>query len=372
MRQLDAYLEAAVAAGASDLHIEPASAGALVRMRVDGHLRPLEPPPSGVLGALCTRARLLAGVDLAERRLPQDGRFAFACRGRTIDVRASFMPVYGGEKITLRLLDRDRAALSLEQLGMENEEQLALRRALGGSGGMIAVCGPTGSGKTTTLYAALEVLRRPDRSLLTVEDPVERRIDGVAQVSVDEACGRSFATALRHALRQDPDVLMIGEVRDPPSARIACRAALTGHVVLTTVHASDASEAFVRLEEMGIPRYLLAATVRLVVAQRLVRMPCPQCSRKRALGDEERALFRAAALEPPDRVPAARGCSDCGMTGYRGRTGVFEMQRQIRGQRERVGYPCLLAAGLARVARGMTTMAEVLAQCPCEGESEPA
>ncbi|RMF21168.1 MAG: hypothetical protein D6760_10035, partial [Deltaproteobacteria bacterium] len=234
------------------------------------------------------------------------------------------------------------------------------------SGGMIVVCGPTGAGKTTTLYAVLEELRRPDLSLLSVEDPVERRIESVAQVPVDEESGRTFAVALRHALRQDPDVLMIGEMRDDTSARIACRAALTGHLVLSTVHASHAREAIVRIAEMGVPRYLVSATLRLVVAQRLLRRPCPQCRRKHEPTPGERQAFQAAGLAVPEWLVSAPGCSACVSSGYQGRTGVFEVRRASGGSARAIGPDSLWLAGLERAARGETTVAEVFAHCPEE------
>ncbi len=365
MRLLDAYLEVAAAAGASDLHLEPGAGGLLARMRVDGRLRRLEPPPPALIDGLRTRARLLAGVDLADRRIPQDGRFVFRSGHRTIDVRAAFIPVYGGEKITLRLLDRDQHGLALDDLGLTCVQAAALRRAMAEAGGMIVVCGPTGAGKTTTLYAVLEELRRPDLSLLSVEDPVERRIDLVAQVPVDEENGRTFAVALRHALRQDPDVLMIGEMRDEASARIACRAALTGHLVLSTVHASHTREAIVRIAEMGVPRYLVSATVRLVLAQRLLRRPCPQCRLASEPSTAVREVFATAGLSAPARLASARGCRACGDSGYQGRTAVFELRRTGGGRvDEVVGPKSLWLAGLERAAGGDTTVAEVFAHCP--------
>ncbi len=365
MRLLDAYLEIAAAAGASDVHLEPTENGLLARIRVDGRLRRLDPPPPALIDGLRTRARLLARVDLADRRVPQDGRFVFRSGRRTIDVRAAFMPVYGGEKITLRLLDRNQRSLALDDLGMTPAQAVALRHTIAAASGMIVVCGPTGAGKTTTLYAVLQELRRPELSLLSVEDPVERRIDSVAQVAVDEENGRSFAVALRHALRQDPDVLMIGEMRDEASARIACRAALTGHLVLSTVHASHGREAIVRITEMGVPRYLVSATVRLVLAQRLLRRPCAKCRTAVEPSTAVRKVFEAAGLSVPARLVSAPGCAACGSTGYRGRTAVFEV-RQAGGDRptETVGPRSLWIAALERAAAGDTTVAEVFAHCP--------
>ena len=379
MRALDHYLDRAVERGASDLHFEPslapASDGARgregaalrVRMRVDGKLRDLEPPPSHLAQPLLTRLRLLAHVDLSESRVPQDGRFTFSRGARRIDVRAGFMPVEGGEKVALRLLDRSADGLAFDDLGMPAPAGVAFRSAIEAANGLVIVAGPTGSGKTTTLYAGIAHLRRADVSILTVEDPVERRLVGVSQVTIDEDVGRTFPVVLRAVLRQDPDVLLVGEMRDPESARIACRAALTGHVVLTTVHSTDAAEALVRLEEMGLPSYLVRGTVTVVVAQRLVRRLCGACVAERDLRVFEREVFDVHGIPPPGSLPIPRGCAVCDDEGYRGRIGVFEVlelgRSPIAASPAAAREP-LLAAGLARVLAHETTLEEVLAECP--------
>jgi general secretion pathway protein E len=379
MRALDHYLDLAVERGASDLHLEPlltpesepgrARAGMAlrVRMRVDGRLRDLEPPPSHLAQPLLTRLRLLAHVDLSESRVPQDGRFTFARGERRIDVRAGFMPVEGGEKVALRLLDRAAEGLALTELGMPPSAGTSFQSAIEAANGLVIVAGPTGSGKTTTLYAAIAHLCRGDVSILTVEDPVERRIAGISQVTIDEDSGRSFPVVLRAVLRQDPDVLLVGEMRDPESARIACRAALTGHLVLTTVHSSDAAEALVRIEEMGLPPYLVHGTVSLVVSQRLLRRVCPHCAEQRALRDHERAVFDEHALAAPATLPSPRGCAACEGEGYRGRLAVFEVL-DLRAAESEPGVAArresLFTSGLARVLAGTTTLEEVLAECP--------
>jgi general secretion pathway protein E len=379
MRALDHYLDLAVERGASDLHLEPllapegdSTAGRegtvlRVRMRVDGRLRDLEPPPSHLAQPLLTRLRLLAHVDLSESRVPQDGRFTFSRGSRRIDVRAGFMPVEGGEKVALRLLDRAADGLALDDLGMPAPASAAFRNAIDAANGLVIVAGPTGSGKTTTLYAAIAHLCRSDVSILTVEDPVERRLAGVSQVTIDEDSGRTFPVVLRAVLRQDPDVLLVGEMRDPESARIACRAALTGHLVLTTVHSSDAGEALVRLEEMGLPPYLVHGTVSLVVAQRLVRRLCRGCAGERLLREHERSIFDEHQLPAPASVPDPRGCDICDGEGYRGRLAVFEVA-DVRaaggaGSKTPSAYS-LFASGLARVIARETTLEEVLAECP--------
>jgi type II secretory ATPase GspE/PulE/Tfp pilus assembly ATPase PilB-like protein len=364
VRVLDRYLKAADAARASDLHLEPCPTGLRVRVRVDGMLHELEPPPAGLVPALLTRLRLLAHVDLAEHRVPQDGRFLFANGEDAVEIRAAFMPVHGGEKVALRLLPPTRA-LSFDNLGLDPDDAAALGRALDAANGMIVVAGPTGSGKTTTLYACLERLRDPRVSIVTVEDPVERRIDGVAQIAVDEECGRSFARVLRSILRLDPDVIMIGEMRDTDSARIACRAALTGHRVLTTLHTADTHEAPVRLGDMGVPEYLVAATLSLVVAQRLLPTLCERCATEQPIGPRDRDAFASAAIDPPRQLRAPRGCAACNGEGFRGRTAVFELL-DLRSRAPGGAAPrrSLLRAALSLAAAGKTTVGEAVARCP--------
>jgi type II secretory ATPase GspE/PulE/Tfp pilus assembly ATPase PilB-like protein len=364
MRLLDRYLAGAASMGASDLHLAPGEASLSVRARVDGILRELEAPPVALADAMLTRLRLLAAVDLSERRQPQDGRFSFHVEGRRIDVRAAFLPVHGGERITLRFAEDAARSLSLDELSLPRRLHERLTRALAGAGGLIVVAGPTGSGKTTTLYACLQAVNRPELSIVTVEDPVERRLAGIAQVQVDEDCERTFAASLRAILRQDPDVIMIGEMRDADSARIACRAALTGHLVLTTVHASDAGEVVPRLRDMGVPEYLLRATLSVSLAQRLVRRVCVECKKLTATSEYARALFRASALEVPHEVAEPDGCSSCAGTGYRGRIAVFDGTGARTSDAPRAGAAALLAAGLSRVASLETTVAEVMARCP--------
>jgi type II secretory ATPase GspE/PulE/Tfp pilus assembly ATPase PilB-like protein len=380
MRALDHYLDLAVEHGASDVHLEPDPAGFAtrdvdrggrvaslrVRLRIDGRLRDVEPPPAHLTSPLLTRIRLLARVDLSESRLPQDGRFTFTREGKRIDVRAGFMPVEGGEKVALRLLDRGGEGLTIAGLGLPTGARSAFERAIEAANGLVIVAGPTGSGKTTTLYAAIAHLSREDVSILTVEDPVERKLAGVSQVNIDEDCGRTFPVVLRAVLRQDPDILLVGEIRDPESARIACRSALTGHLVLTTLHSSDALEALVRMEEMGLPTYLVRGTVTLVVAQRLVRRLCRDCKGDRGTLPYESTLFAQSGLDVPSRIPMACGCASCEMQGYRGRIAVFEIHdvRAARGAGSTDASTTLLHHGLQKVVAGETTFEEVLAECP--------
>ncbi|MEE8311698.1 MAG: GspE/PulE family protein [Candidatus Binatia bacterium] len=364
VRALDRYLERAVAEGASDLHLEPHGAGLRVRIRVDGRLRALDPPPPSMTEQLLTRARLLARVDLSERRLPQDGRFALDTCGERVDVRAAFVPVHGGEKVTLRLLGRRSRPPALSDLGLPAADRRVIEGELEHADGLLVVVGPTGSGKTTTLYAALNYLARPDVCAVTVEDPVERDLPDVAQIAVDEDCGRTFAAALRAILRHDPDIIMVGEMRDTRSASIACRAALTGHRVLTTLHTADTREALVRLADMGVADYLVHATVRLVLGQRLLRCACDACHRRRCPSAAEKAVFIRCGLEVPDAVAEPIGCERCGGAGYRGRRAVFEVLDRRGAGSGSTPRRSLMAAGLTAAAACETSVAEVLAVCP--------
>ncbi|HXC50539.1 MAG TPA: GspE/PulE family protein [Candidatus Limnocylindrales bacterium] len=364
VRRLAALITAAIDAGASDLHLEPDRDGLRVRVRVDGHLRDLDPPPAALVPAVLTRIRLLARVDLAERRLPQDGRFTWQAAKERIDIRAAFLPVARGEKIALRLLRHPGAAPALDTLGMNDVELARVSQALARPNGLVLVVGPTGSGKSTTLHAALVHLRSSSRSLASVEDPVEFDIPGVSQVAVDEEVGRTFAVVLRALLRQDPDVLMVGEIRDDDSARIACRAALTGHLVLSSLHASHAREALVRLPEIGVADYLVRATVALVVAQRLVRRLCAECAGASPATEDAALWFARAGLRAPRALPAALGCATCHGSGYRGRVALFETASTIDDAPAPFAAGSLGAAGLAHVIDGSTTLEEVLTHCP--------
>ena len=377
VRLIERYLEGALRAGASDLQFEPSTDSALrVRMRVDGILEDLDTPPMALVAPLITRLRLAAGVDLAERRLPQDGRLRLPDWRPKVDIRAAFLPVCGGERVALRLLGAKGAQDesvgggnrttegSFADLGMEAADRASLERSISKPNGLVLVVGPTGSGKTTTLYAMVERLRRPDRSLVTVEDPVERLLAGTAQVEVDENVGRSFAVVLRALLRQDPDVVMVGEMRDTDSARIACRAALTGHLVLSSLHTADCRQALVRMKEMGVADYLMVNTVTLVIAQRLLRRLCPHCLKTRRPERPELELYARAGLEAPDRLALARGCAQCSKRGFSGRRAVFELLDLDHVAPRRARCKSLLASALALAAALETTVGEALARCP--------
>ena len=310
IRLINGIIADAARNGVSDIHFEPYETGLVVRMRIDGELREKLRLPSSVAPVVVSRIKVMARLDIAERRIPQDGRIGLTLGGRLLDVRVSTLPSRGGERVVLRLLDKANVATGLDDLGMTDADRAAINRALGEPNGIILVTGPTGSGKTTTLYAALRNLNDGRRNILTVEDPVEYAVDGIGQTQVDPKVGLTFAAGLRAILRQDPDVVLVGEIRDRETAEIAVQASLTGHLVLATVHTNDAPGAITRMRDMKVEPFLLASTLRAVVAQRLVRRLCLSCRKPLADGAFE-----------------AVGCHDCGQSGYKGRVGIFEIIR---------------------------------------------
>lgn len=321
IRLINSLLAQAARQGASDVHVEPYDSALVVRMRLDGVLREVLRLPPHVAPVLVSRIKVMARLDIAERRLPQDGRIGLTLGGRQIDVRVSSLPSRAGERVVLRLLDQANAALDLAALGMDARAESVFRAALGQPNGIILVTGPTGSGKTTSLYAGLAALNDGQRNILTIEDPVEYALEGVGQTQVNAKVGLSFAAGLRAILRQDPDIVMVGEIRDRETADIAVQASLTGHLVLSTVHTNDAAGAITRLRDMKVEPFLLASSLRAVIAQRLVRRLCPNCRR------EEQADGATAALLGVNigtRLFAPGGCGECGQTGYKGRVGLFE------------------------------------------------
>ncbi|GHC88843.1 GspE/PulE family protein [Novosphingobium pokkalii] len=321
IRLINGLLAEGLRQGASDIHLEPYEQALVVRLRRDGQLAEILRLPAHVAPMLASRIKVMARLDIAERRLPQDGRMALDLAGRLVDVRVSTLPSRAGERVVLRLLDKARAGLDLAALGLDGAAEAVLHRALAQPNGIVLVTGPTGSGKTTTLYAALGRLNDGARNILTVEDPVEYAIDGVGQTQVNPRLGLTFAAGLRAILRQDPDVVMVGEIRDAETAQIAVQAALTGHLVLATVHTNDAAGAITRLRDMGVEPFLLAATLRAVLAQRLVRRLCPHCRAPEAM---PAPLAATLGLEPGSVAMAAPGCAACNETGHSGRVGVFE------------------------------------------------
>ena len=377
VRLVDTLLEQAVRDGASDIHFEPFENEFAVRCRVDGTLRPLAPVPPALARPVISRLKVLANLDIAECRQPQDGRLRGHFAGRPVDLRISTLPTQQGESVVLRVLERSGRRLDLEALGLPDEVRAGVTAAIGRPHGLFIVTGPTGSGKTTTLYGCLHRLHEPGSKLLTVEDPVEYEIEGVLQVPVNPAAGLGFAPVLRAFLRHDPDVILVGEIRDLETARIAVQAALTGHLVLTTLHTGDAPGAVTRLVDMGVEPFLLAAALEGVLAQRLLRRVCPDCRRLQVPTPEQLALLAEAAGPLAGRpLPVAVGCGRCSGTGYSGRTGIFEFLRVDEDLRERIGRAApgfalreqalargmrsLRSGGLALVAAGATTLEEVL------------
>ena len=327
VRLLYSVFEEALRVRASDIHIEPQERSLRIRYRIDGALHVQTEADSKISGAVALRLKLMSGLDISEKRLPQDGRFAAKLRNGSVDVRISTMPTQHGESVVMRLLSQSGGMLSLSKLDLPPRVAQALKRAINRPSGMVLVTGPTGSGKTTTLYAALNALNSTDRKIITVEDPVEYRLPGLNQVQVMEKIDLSFERVLRASLRQDPDVILVGEMRDQTTAEIGLRAALTGHLVLSTLHTNDAMSTPIRLLDMGVPRYMVALSLQLVLAQRLVRVICPHCAEPHELAAHERAWLSGLADETTiagAQLRHGRGCSECNQTGYTGRTGIYE------------------------------------------------
>ncbi len=327
VRLLYSVFEEALRVRASDIHIEPQERSLRIRYRIDGALHVQTEADSKISGAVALRLKLMSGLDISEKRLPQDGRFAAKLRNGAVDVRISTMPTQHGESVVMRLLSQNSGLLSLNGLNLPPRVAAAMKRAIARPSGIVLVTGPTGSGKTTTLYAALNQLNSTDRKIITVEDPVEYRLPGLNQVQVMEKIDLSFARVLRAALRQDPDVILVGEMRDQNTAEIGMRAALTGHLVLSTLHTNDAMSTPIRLLDMGVPRYMVALSLQLVLAQRLVRVICPHCAEPHTPEAHEHAwltnLIDEATLASAT-LRRGRGCSECNQTGYTGRTGIYE------------------------------------------------
>jgi general secretion pathway protein E len=323
IRLINALFTQALREGASDIHIEPFETRSVVRLRIDGTLRDLIEPARALHGAIVSRVKIMAQLDIAEKRLPQDGRITLRVAGKPVDVRVSTIPTGHGERVVLRLLDKQAGRLDLTRLGMDEATLAHMDRLILEPHGIVLVTGPTGSGKTTTLYAALSRLDATALNIMTVEDPIEYDLDGISQTQVNTRIEMSFARALRTILRQDPDVVMIGEIRDLETAQIAVQASLTGHLVFATLHTNDAVSAVTRLVDMGVEPFLLASSLIGVVAQRLVRRLCLECRKPFAA---DAAQLRALGLAPTDgTLYSAQGCPACNRSGYRGRTGIYEL-----------------------------------------------
>jgi general secretion pathway protein E len=368
VRAVNDLVEKAVELRASDIHIEPMRNGLVVRMRVDGLLRTVPAPVHALPQALISRIKILAGLNIAERRLPQDGAARLEAAGLNLDVRVAIMPTQHGESAVIRLLPRDRGLLDIPKLGLRPHDERKLRQLLDLPHGMIVLTGPTGSGKTTTLATMLSALNTPSRKILTIEDPVEYEIAGINQSQVKPAIGLTFASALRAFVRQDPDVIMVGEIRDAETANIAIHAALTGHLVLTTLHTETAIAAAPRLLDLGVEAFLLKSTLRGVIGQRLVRILCDRCKAPKEISRADfdtDPRYEACGLSIGETVFEAKGCERCAGIGYRGRVGVFEALEVDGEVRSCIGRQ-FDAAALDQAARraGLTTMMDdAIAKC---------
>jgi len=377
IRFVDLLLSQAVKSRASDIHIEPQEHSMTIRMRIDGILRDMVPPARRMQVAVIARIKILSEMNIAERRLPQDGRFKMKASGRDIDVRVSVIPTIYGEKVVMRILDASAVNHDIKQLGFEPELLKEFKVILSQPHGIIVVTGPTGSGKSTTLYSALNYLKDPTKNITTVEDPVEYRLAGINQIQIKPEIKLNFATCLRAILRQDPDIVLIGEIRDKETVEIAIKASLTGHLVLSTFHTNDAPSAISRFIYMGIEPYLLASTLNLIVAQRLVRKICERCKEPTTLNEK---LLKRLKIDPKQMKETVfyhgKGCNACGGTGYSGRLPIFEFlvmdndmrerliaggnESQIRAMSRQKGYGGLFESGVNKILQGLTTTEEIL------------
>jgi type IV pilus assembly protein PilB len=380
IRLVNRVLGHAARLGASDIHIEPRRDAVHVRLRIDGVLREIMTLPQQGYSALAARLKIIANLDVIERRLPQDGRARVRIEGARIDIRISTLPALNGEKVVIRLLPPANHLPSLRKLGLDVTHRVTLQDVARRPQGLMLITGPTGSGKTNTLYATIAEGVDSDRNVITLEDPVEIELPGITQVPIDEKIGMDFSRGLRAALRQDPDVLLVGEIRDRETAELTIRAALTGHLVLSTLHTLDAASAAARLIDMGVAPYLVTASLNLVVSQRLVRVPCPRCAEPET--PDLSVLADLGITDASGSWLRAVGCPDCSHTGYRGRTAVVEMldvgpevkralleradEDTIRSVARAAGMITLLDHGIAIARRGGTTLAEVLRAVPRE------
>ncbi len=367
-------------AGASDVHIEPQEKKLRIRFRIDGVLHEMLQPPHRLHASLVSRIKVMANMDIAERRIPQDGRITMRVDAKTVDIRVASLPSAYGEKITLRLLNRSDRLITLEELGFPQKHLKKYNNAIHLPYGFVLITGPTGSGKSTTLYASLAQLNSPDKNIITLEDPIERRMDGLNQVQVNVKAGMTFASGLRSILRNDPDIIMVGEIRDQETAKIAVESALTGHLVLSTLHTNDSAGAVTRLADMGIEPYLTASSLIGVVSQRLIRVLCPSCKKAYNISRDELLKtipdFPLEKYEQTIELYHSKGCIACNGTGYKGRKGVYEFlpitetlqklilehasMRDIKAAAIAEGMDTLRMDGLLKVKQGLTTIEELL------------
>ena len=361
---------------ASDIHIEPMEKEFRVRYRIDGALRKMDSPPKRLQGAIISRIKIMSKMKISEKRIPQDGRIQITVGGKDLDLRVSSVPTNHGESIVMRILDKTNLSLGLPQLGFLTDDQATFERLIKLPDGVVLVTGPTGSGKTTTLYACLGQINTPDKKLITVEDPVEYQMSGINQVQVNKDVGLDFSAALRSILRQAPNIVMIGEIRDAETADIAMEAALTGHLVFSTLHTNDAPSAVTRLLDIGVKPFLVASALRAAMAQRLVRAICEKCKESYTPTEREMKMLGTLSKTVPERMYHGAGCDKCGRSGYKGRKGIFEIfkvddtiQRLIfdhapatllRQRAREMGMRTLREDGMLKVASGMTSLQEVL------------
>lgn len=374
IRLVNLFITRAVENRASDIHIEPYKSTLKIRYRIDGVLHDIESVPKKLQPAVVSRIKIMAKLNIAERRLPQDGRIRLKVAERDIDLRVSSIPVLYGESIVMRILDKESIVIDLNRLGFSDQTLSLFDQLINKPNGIILVTGPTGSGKTTTLYGALDKINSPDKKIITVEDPVEYQLTGVNQIQVKPQIGLNFPNILRHIVRQDPDIIMIGEIRDLETAEIAIQSALTGHLVFSTLHTNDAPSAITRLIDIGVENFLLSSTIRGILAQRLVRIICPSCKVKDPLGLHSEAI-RSLSISDETAVYMGEGCEKCAHTGFYGRTGIFELLmvdddirhltiknadlNHIRKVARRQGMKTLLEDGAAKALAGITTMNEI-------------
>ncbi|GAB4546154.1 MAG: type II secretion system ATPase GspE [Thermodesulfovibrionia bacterium] len=375
IRLVNLLITRAVESRASDIHIEPFEDELKVRYRIDGVLHEVESTPKRLQPAIVSRVKIMAKLNIAERRLPQDGRIKLKVGDKEIDLRVSTIPVLHGESVVMRILHKEGIVIDLDKLGFPLDTLAQFNKLITKPNGIILVTGPTGSGKTTTLYGALDKINSPDKKIITVEDPIEYQLKGINQIQVKPKIGLNFANTLRHIVRQDPDIIMIGEIRDLETAEIAIQSALTGHLVFSTLHTNDAPSAITRLVDMGVEDFLLSSTILGVLAQRLVRIICPSC-KEVVSSITEKEEFARFGISEDIPIYKGRGCEVCAFTGYYGRTGIFELMviddeirrlilkgsdaNQLREMAKRQGMRTLIEDGLNKVKAGITTMSEVL------------
>lgn len=376
VRYVEETINTAISRKVSDIHFEKYEKSCVLRYRIDGVLQKIEEMDNAMYPAIISRIKILSELDISEKRMPQDGRIMIFYEDRKVDIRVSIVPTVHGENAVLRILDKGKTALGLEDVGLDTHHQNEIKKESRKPYGMILVTGPTGSGKTTTLYAVLQYLLQFEKKILTVEDPVEYQIDGISQTQVHAEIGLTFAAGLRSFLRHDPDIIMVGEIRDRETADIAVRAALTGHLVLSTVHTNDAASSLTRFVDMGIPPYLLTSTVNIIVAQRLVRKICPKCKTEKKLTKEDITLMEINdSFKAGETVYYGKGCKSCQKTGYQGRTPIFEIMKlsdpikkgllrgessfELKDLAQKEGMLTLRDSGISLVKKGITTLEEI-------------